>query len=83
MSGGLGSLFAAIVGRPARKHEAPGVIGEDRDAEGAVRTGPRFDTALSGLYVAGAARSGYAGSLLGACGEGAAVATAVAQALKG
>jgi thioredoxin reductase (NADPH) len=53
-----------------------------RDAAGCVVTDADFRTSVPGVFAIGAVRSGYRGPLVSACGEGAAVAAVVAQALE-
>ncbi len=55
--------------------------GLERDGRGAIVTGINFATSLPRLYAVGAVRSGYKGTLVGACGEGVSVAAHVAESL--
>jgi thioredoxin reductase (NADPH) len=48
----------------------------ERDAKGFAITGSNWQTALPGVFAAGAVRSGYRGQLVSACGEGAAAGAA-------
>ena len=53
-----------------------------RDASGLVLTNGDYRTSLGGIFAAGGTRSGYRGSLICACGEGAAAAAAAVEELQ-
>ena len=51
----------------------------ERDADGALRSGANFETALPGLYAIGAVRSGHRGGLAAVVGEAAVAAVAATE----
>ena len=56
--------------------------GIERDASKRVVTDANYHTSLSGIYAIGGVRRGYRGQVMGACGEGAAVAAAIMEDLE-
>jgi len=54
----------------------------ERDASGFVVTNADYCTSLPGIFAVGGVRSGYRGSLISACGEGAASAAAAVEELQ-
>jgi thioredoxin reductase (NADPH) len=60
----------------------PAPAGVVRDAAGAIETDASMETAVAGIYAAGAVRAGYSGKLVDAVREAREAAEAVARALK-
>jgi thioredoxin reductase (NADPH) len=73
--------FFAFVGLEPRSDLFPAQV--ERDASGAVKTSASLETAIPGLFAAGAVRSGCGGSLQAAVDDGKAAARAAASMLAG
>jgi thioredoxin reductase (NADPH) len=74
------SGFFAFVGLEPASALLPAAV--QRDARGAVRTSDAYETALPGVFAAGAVRAGCGGTLQDALAEGAAAARAAARKLR-
>jgi thioredoxin reductase (NADPH) len=75
------SGFFAYVGLDPATGFLPGEVG--RDARGAVITSRSFESAVPGLFVVGAARAGYGGTLADAVAEGECAAKAAVARARG